>query len=300
MPADLLSLAGPVVDRPGAFSRSPTRFHGSLEPNAGPGRYHLFASLACPWAHRTLIVRRLRGLEGTIGTTIVGPIRDERGWRFVEPDEHTGFSYLAEAYTATDPGYDGRISTPVLWDLTDRRIVNNESSEVIVQLNDLGAGPDLYPVGLRSEIDRVNEIVYANVNNGVYRCGFARSQEAYDDAFDRLFATLDALEERLVGQRYLVGTQLTLADIRLFTTLVRFDSAYHGHFKCNLRRLVDYAALWAYTRDLYQRAGFRDTVDLDQIKHHYYLTHPHIDPSGIVPGGPELDLDEPHGRDGLA
>ncbi|MEZ5100797.1 MAG: glutathione S-transferase family protein [Thermoleophilia bacterium] len=300
----LLALAPTEPLGRGAFRRAPSQLLDAPAPGQPAGRYHLYVSLACPWAHRTLIVRRLKRLEDAIGVTVVDPVRDGRGWRFPEPEPVNGFSFLAEAYLATDPAYDGRFSVPVLWDTAAGRIVNNESAEIVVHLNErfdhLGdPGVDLYPAALRDEIDAVNAVVYANVNDGVYRTGFAGSQEAYEAAFGRLFAALDALELRLAGQRYLVGDRLTLADVRLYTTLVRFDAAYHGHFKCNLRRIVDYPALQGYLRDLYQRPGFGDTTDIDQIKRHYYLTHPQLDPSGIVPLGPELQLDAPHGRDAL-
>jgi len=301
---DLLSLKAEASRLPGAFLRGPTRYHGRVEAGAPSGRYHLYLTAACPWAQRTLIVRRLKGLDEAIGLTLIDPIRDADGWRVLDSDRVNGFEYLSEAYEATTPGYDGRISVPVLWDTETGSIINNESSELVVQLNedfDHVGRPDvdLYPAQLRTEIDAVNDVVYANVNDGVYRCGFATSQEAYDDAFERLFAALDALEARLSLQRYLVGGRLTLADIRLFTTLVRFDAVYHGHFKCNRQRLVEFPALWAYTRDLYQRPGFGDTVDLDGIKRHYYMTHPHINPTRIVPRGPRLDFSEPHGRESL-
>jgi putative glutathione S-transferase len=304
--ADLLSLPRDTPVTPGAFVRSVTRFHDQVEPGAGAGRYHLYVSTACPWAHRTLIVRHLKGLDAAIGVSLIDPIRDDEGagWRFFEPEPLNGFTYLVEAYEATEPDYEGRVSVPVLWDVEDRRIVNNESAEIVVQLDSCFDGAasdvDLYPSELRDEIDAVNEVVYANVNDGVYRCGFARTQEAYDEAFGRLFDALDALEDRLSQQRYLVGGRLTLADVRLFPTLVRFDAVYHGHFKCNRQRLVEFPALWAYTRDLYQRPGFGDTVDLDAIKRHYYMTHPHINPTRIVPRGPRLDFGQPHGRESLS
>ena len=298
--------------RRGEFVRQASAFRqrvtadGSSGYSAAPGRYHLYVSLACPWAHRTVIVRKLKGLESVIGMSVVDPIRDERGWAFTDtpgcgPDTLNGFHFLSEAYHATDPTFDGRVTVPVLWDRESGRIVNNESAEVLRMLNrefdSWGrADLDLYPEPLRAEIDAVNDEVYANVNNGVYRCGFATSQEAYDDAFDALFSTLDRLEERLAHGRYLVGDTMTEADWRLFTTLVRFDPVYHGHFKCNRRRLLDYPNLWAFTRDLYQVSGVAETVNLDHIKRHYYVTHRAINPSGIVPRGPEIDFDEPHGR----
>jgi putative glutathione S-transferase len=299
------------------FVRERARFRdwvtadGSSGYAATAGRYHLYVSLACPWAHRTLVVRALKGLEDAIGVSIVDPIRDERGWAFRDvpgatDDALHGWSYLSEAYVATVPGYDGRISVPVLWDTRTGRIVNNESADIIVMLNGafdaFAAHPevDLYPAELRDEIDELNRHVYETVNNGVYRAGFAGSQEAYEEAVHPLFDTLDALDERLASRRFLFGASPTLADWRLFATLVRFDPVYVGHFKCNLRRIADYAHLPAYLRDLYQTPGIARTVDMDHIKRHYYATHPDIDPTGIVPAGPIVDLDAPHGRAALA
>jgi putative glutathione S-transferase len=298
------------------FVREDASFRERVTPDgssgyaAEPGRYHLYVSLACPWAQRTLVVRALKGLEDAIDVSIVDPIRDERGWAFRDVpgatgDRLHGWSYLSSAYDATDPGYEGRISVPVLWDARTQRIVNNESADIIVMLNEafdaFAAHPDvdLYPSELRGEIDELNRVVYATVNNGVYRAGFAPTQEDYDDAVHPLFETLDRLDERLASRRYLVGDRHTLADWRLFTTLVRFDPVYAGHFKCNLRRIVDYEHLPAYLRDLYQTPGVAETVDMDHIKRHYYATHPSINPSGIVPAGPILDLDAPHGRETL-
>jgi putative glutathione S-transferase len=298
------------------FVREDARFRewvtadGSSGYAPEPGRYHLYVSLACPWAHRTLVVRALKGLEDAIDVSIVDPIRDERGWAFRDvpgatDDRLHGWSYLSAAYDATDPGYEGRISVPVLWDTRTQRIVNNESADIIVMLNEafdaFAAHPevDLYPSELRDEIDELNRVVYATVNNGVYRAGFAPTQEDYEEAVHPLFETLDRLDERLASRRYLVGDRHTLADWRLFTTLVRFDPVYAGHFKCNLRRIVDYEHLPAYLRDLYQTPGVAETVDMDQIKRHYYATHPSINPSGIVPAGPIIDLDAPHGREAL-
>lgn len=286
---------------------------GSSGLPAEPGRYHLYVSKACPWAHRAIIIRRLKGLEDAIGMTVVDPIRDERGWRFIhgdapddpaagERDPINGWSYLEEGYRATDPGWEGRVTVPTLWDTVDGAVVNNESSEVLRMLNSefdaVAAHPDrdYYPAELRGEIDAINEWVYATVNNGVYRCGFATSQTAYEDAFDALFASLDRLDSMLATRRYLAGDRITEADWRLFTTLVRFDAVYVGHFKCNLRRIVDYPNLWPYARELYQHEGIADTVDMDHIKRHYYVTHDRINPTGIVPKGPELDWSEPHGR----
>ncbi len=296
----------------GSFQRQESRFRlrvtasGESGYRAETGRYHLYVSLACPWAHRTIIFRKLKKLEKAISMTVLDPVRDERGWAFSErpgcgPDPVNGFKFLSEAYRATDPGFDGRVTVPVLWDRENGVIVNNESSEIIRMLNSEfdewgDPGIDFYPVPLRDEIDAVNEIVYRNVNNGVYRAGFATTQKAYEEAFDRLFRTLDDLEDRLSRRRYLVGDRLTEADWRLFTTLVRFDPVYVGHFKCNRRRIVDYPNLWGYVRELYQYPGVSGTVDMDHIKEHYYATHRSINPTGIIPKGPELDFRETHGR----
>ena len=273
---------------------------------AEPGRYHLYVSLACPWAHRTVIFRKLKKLEDVITLTVVDPLRDHRGWAFTDrdgcgPDPVNGFRFLSEAYMATDPDFVGRVTVPVLWDKSERVVVNNESSEIIRMLNSAfdawgDSNLDFYPESLRAEIDAVNEVVYAHVNNGVYRAGFATTQEAYEEAFEDLFATLDQLEQRLSGQRYLVGNRLTEADWRLFTTLIRFDAVYVGHFKCNRRRIVDYPNLWAYLRDLYQYPGVAGTVDFEHIKSHYYVTHTSINPTQVIPRGPDIDFLEPHGR----
>ncbi len=279
---------------------------GSSGFAAAPGRYHLYVSLACPWAHRAIIVRRLKGLEEAISMSVVDPVRDERGWAFGEgaghgPDPVNGFSFLSEAYLASDAAFEGRVTVPVLWDRETGRIVNNESSEILRILNSAfdewgDASVDLYPSDLRDEIDAVNDGIYRDVNNGVYRTGFATTQEAYEEAFDALFAALDGLDARLRSQRYLVGDRPTEADWRLFTTLIRFDAVYVGHFKCNLRRIVDYPALWPYLRELYQVPGVAETVDFDHITRHYYVTHDSINPTGIVPKGPALDLSAPPGR----
>ena len=297
----------------GAFVRQAYSIRGRISANgssgfpAEPGRYHLYVSLACPWAHRAIIVRRLLGLEQVVSLSVVDPIRDERGWAFRDGpgyshDPVNGFAFLSEAYLVTDPSYTGRYTVPCLWDRASGRLVTNNYPDITIDLETQFAAfhqpgaPDLYPPALREEIDAVNELVYADVNNGVYRAGFATSQAAYEGAIDALFARLDWLEARLAGQRFLVGGQLTEADIRLFTTLVRFDAVYYGHFKCNLRRLVDYPHLWGYARDLYGRPGFGDTVDFDQIKRHYYMTHDQINPTRIVPKGPLVDWQAPHGR----
>ena len=303
---------GAEADASGRFVRQESRFRDTVTADgssgfaAAPGRYHLYVSLACPWAHRAIIVRRLKRLESVISMSVVDPVRDERGWAFREgpghgPDPVNGFAFLAEAYLASDPSFSGRVTVPVLWDRQTGRIVNNESAEVLRILNSAfdrwgDSGLDLYPAELRGEIDAVNDGIYRDVNNGVYRAGFATTQAAYDEAFDALFAALEGLDQRLQGQRYLVGEHLTEADWRLFTTLIRFDAVYVGHFKCNLRRIVDYPALWPYLRDLYQVAGVAQTVSFDHIKRHYYVTHDSINPTGIVPKGPALDLSAPHGR----
>jgi putative glutathione S-transferase len=284
----------------GVFERAPAVFRESVVIDE-PGRYHLYVASACPWCHRTIIVRRLKRLEDAVGISFLDPIRDARGWAFsggLYTDPIEGMSFLAEAYIRSDPAYAGHFSAPVLWDREAGRIVNNESSEIIRMFNTspLARGPELYPESLRGEIDATNERVYATVNNGVYRCGFARSQRAYEHAFATLFESLDWLEDVLAGRRYLLGDEPTEADWRLFPTLVRFDAVYHGHFKCNLRRLIDYDALWGYTRDLFSVSGVGDTVAIDEIKRHYYMTHASINPSRIVPVGPALDFMAPNDR----
>jgi putative glutathione S-transferase len=290
-------------DTEGRFVRQESRFRDQVTERPEPGRYHLYVSLACPWASRAVIVRQIKGLEDVLPMTVVDPVRDERGWAFTaeEPDPVNGYAFLAEAYVATDPDFADRVTVPVLYDTQDRRIVNNESSDIVRMLNGWSTqGPDLYPEDLRTAIDEVNERVYDAVNNGVYRAGFATSQDAYEQAFGEVFATLDWLDDRLATRRYLLGGDLTEADWRLFVTLVRFDAVYVGHFKCNLRRIADYAHLSGYLRDLYQRPGIADTVDFDHIKRHYYTTHPQINPMRIVPKGPELDLWAPHDRESVA
>ncbi len=305
----------------GRFQRQESAFRNwvTADGSAGPtgeagfkaeaGRYHLYVSLACPWAHRTLIFRNLKGLEEIISLSVVHWHMGEEGWTFeagpgVIPDRVTGAEKLHQVYTAARPDYTGRVTVPVLWDKKRDTIVSNESAEIIRMFNSAfdgltGNDLDFYPEALRGEIDAINETVYHKVNNGVYKCGFATSQEAYVEAFDALFATLDELERRLTLQRYLVGGRLTEADWRLFTTLLRFDAVYHGHFKCNLKRLVDYPNLWDYTRELYQVPGVAETVDLHHIKHHYYGSHRSINPTGIVPKGPALDFTLPHSRAAL-
>ncbi len=276
---------------------------------AAAGRYHLYVSLACPWAHRTIIVRKLKGLESVIGMTVVDPIRDDRGWAFREGPGHStdpinGFQFLSEAYRATDPGYRSRVTVPVLWDTVTKRIVSNSDDDVMRMFNSefnrfTQSTLDLYPEPLRSEIDALNEYIYDRINNGVYRAGFATAQRAYEEAVRELFEALDQLETRLAGRRYLFGDRYVETDWRLFVTLVRFDAVYHGHFKCNLRRIVDYPNLFGYLKDLYQTDGIAATANFDHIKRHYYVTHDDINPTRIVPLGPIQDLSASHDRDRL-
>lgn len=276
---------------------------------AAPGRYHLYISHACPWAHRTMIMRALKGLESMISISVVHWLMRENGWTFapgpgVVGDAIAPSDYLYQVYLRAEPSYSGRVTVPVLWDRQTSTIVNNESSEIIQMFNSAfdGCGAregDYYPQALRPEIDALNERIYHTVNNGVYRCGFATTQDAYDEAAQELFATLDLLEGRLGAQRYLCGDRLTLADVRLLPTLVRFDAVYVGHFKCNRKRIVDYPHLWGYTRDLIQRPKIAATLHLDHVKRHYYESHRHINPHGIVPAGPEIDFSAPHDRDRL-
>ena len=274
---------------------------------AQPGRYHLYISWACPWASRTAIVRKLKGLEDAIGITVVDPVRDEQGWAFREGpgyshDPVNGFRFLSQAYAATDPTFDGRVTVPVLWDKETRRIVNNSEDDICRMFNDVfnefgNRDVDLFPKDLESEHATICALVYDKVNNGVYKAGFATKQEPYEKACRELFATLDELEERLATRRYLFGKRIVEADWRLFCTLIRFDAVYYGHFKCNIRRIVDYANLDSYLRDLYQQPGIAETVNFDHIKRHYYITHDDINPTRIVPIGPALDLWRPHGRE---
>ncbi|BCG93240.1 glutathione S-transferase family protein [Mesorhizobium sp. 131-2-1] len=273
---------------------------------AEPGRYHLYVSLACPWAHRTLIFRVLKKLEDVISVSVVHHFMGAHGWTFLPQEGATGdtlygLDFLHQIYSKADPAYSGRVTVPVLWDKKEETIVSNESSEIIRMLNSAfdewgDKSLDFYPEALRAEIDRVNALVYPAINNGVYRAGFATTQVAYEEAFGELFAALDTLEERLSEQRYLVGDRITEADWRLFTTLVRFDPVYVGHFKCNLRRIADYPNLSNYLRDLYQVPGVSGTANLHHIKAHYYGSHKTINPTGIVPVGPELDYGVPHDR----
>ncbi len=299
----------------GRFVRSQSQFRNWITADGAPGptggggfaaeagRYHLYVSLACPWAHRTLIFRALKGLEDAITVSATHWLMREQGWTFAPgpgmlPDTVNGVRAMHEIYTLADPAYSGRVTVPVLWDKQRRTIVNNESAEIIRMLNTAfdGVGAregDYYPADLRGEIDAVNARIYDTLNNGVYKAGFATSQAAYEEAVRPLFDTLDWLEERLATRRFLCGDRQTEADWRLFTTLVRFDAVYVGHFKCNLRRIVDYPNLWAYTRDLYQTPGVRETVDFRHIKGHYYESHATINPTGIVPAGPMIDFEAP-------
>ncbi len=274
---------------------------------AAAGRYHLYVSLACPWAHRTIIVRALKQLEPVVGMTVVDPIRDERGWAFRNGQGHStdpinGFHFLSEAYGLTDPAYRRRVTVPVLWDTVTKRILSNSDDDLMRMLNGefnrfTASRLDLYPAALRVDIDSMNTFLYEQVNNGVYRAGFATSQRGYEQAARSLFAALDQLDTRLSQRRYLFGAQFVESDWRLFVTLIRFDAVYHGHFKCNVRRIIDYPHLSGYLKDLYQVPGIADTVNLDHIKRHYYVTHDDINPTRIVPIGPQLDLESPHGRD---
>lgn len=301
--------------RKGAAYRNWITADGSAGPSgeggfqAEPGRYHLYVSLACPWAHRTLIMRTFKGLEAMISVSVVHWLMLEKGWTFAEgpgviADPIHAATVLHQVYTAADPHYSGRVTVPVLWDKVRGTIVSNESSEIIRMLNSafdgLGATPgDFYPEALRAEVDRVNARVYDTLNNGVYKSGFATTQAAYEEAVFPLFDTLDWLEERLSQQRWLVGPGMTEADIRLFTTLIRFDTVYVGHFKTNLRRIADYPHLSAYMRDIYQTPGVAPTVNFEHIKKHYLQSHRSINPHGVVSVGPLIDLDSPPNRDTL-
>jgi glutathionyl-hydroquinone reductase len=282
----------------GAFARPETQFRARVEARpdapfaAEAGRYHLYVSLACPWAHRVLVVRALKGLDEAISVTVVDPLMLEGGWKFAPSEPLFGARYLHEIYTRSVPTYSGRVTVPVLWDKKTNALVNNESSEILRMLDAAfdahaeRALPPLYPEPLRAEIDALNTRVYDTVNNGVYKAGFATTQDAYEAAVAPLFDTLDFLEARLGSGDWLVGGKLTEADVRLFTTLVRFDAVYHGHFKCNLRRIVDYPRLQAHTQRVFDLPGVAETVDFDHIKRHYYVSHEHLNPTQIVPRGP--------------
>jgi len=309
---DTKSTGGKFVRKASSF-RNWITADGSPGPSgigdykAEPERYHLYISHACPWAHRTLIYRRLKGLEDMISISVVNAFMGDEGWTFepgdgVIPDPVNNASRLYQVYTAALPDYTGRVTVPILWDKKTNSIVSNESPEIMRMFNSAfdGIGAlegDFCPPELLSEIDELNEFIYPNVNNGVYRAGFATTQEAYNEAVAAVFKALDALENRLSSRRYLTGSTITEADWRLFTTLIRFDPVYYGHFKCNIRRIVDYPNLWGYLRDLYQVPGIADTVNFDYIKAHYYASHESVNPTRIIPAGPEIDYAEPHQRD---
>ncbi len=309
---DTKATGGKFVRKDAAFRNWITK-DGSAGPTGKAGfkaeadRYHLYVSLACPWAHRTIIYRKLKGLEDMISISVVNAFMGDEGWTFepgdsVIADPINSATRMHQVYTAAMPDYTGRVTVPVLWDKQTNTIVSNESAEIIRMFNsafdDIGATQlDLSPEHLLSEIDEINEYVYHNINNGVYRSGFATTQEAYEEAVKEVFDALDSLENRLAQQRYLVGDQITEADWRLFTTLVRFDPVYVGHFKCNLARIVDYPNIWGYLRELYQQPGIAETVNIPYIKEHYYASHTSINPTQVVPAGPNIDFEQPHGRE---
>jgi len=310
----------------GEFQRQEDAFRewisndGSTSYPAVADRYHLYVSLACPWASRTVIFRKLKGLEQAIGMTVVDPIRDEKGWAFRDPnkkwddtevippstDPVNGFHYLSEAYAATDPDFDGRVTVPVLWDKVTKKIVNNCEDDICRMFNDafnaiaLNKDVDLFPKDIEDEHTKLADFLYENVNNGVYKAGFATRQRPYEISCRKLFEALDELEARLSKSRYLFDKRIVEADWRLFCTLIRFDVVYHGHFKCNIRRIVDYPNLQGYLMDLYQQPGIAETVNFDHIKRHYYMTHTKINPNRIVPIGPAFDLTKPHGREKIS
>ncbi|MBL9166226.1 MAG: glutathione S-transferase family protein [Verrucomicrobiales bacterium] len=299
----------------GSFQRQEDAFRNFVAADAcsafplEAGRYHLYISLACPWASRTLIVRNVKGLQQAVGVTVVDPVRDERGWAFRDGPGHSrdpinGFNFLSEAYAASNPNVAGRVTVPVLWDKQSRQIVNNSEDDICRMFNDtfdaLGSGQvNLFPQGIEAEQAKLSTFLYESVNIGVYQAGFATTQAAYEKPCRKLFAALDALDERLATRRFLFGAQIVEADWRLFCTLIRFDAVYHGHFKCNVRRIIDYKNLQPYLMDLYQQPGIAETVNFDHIKRHYYITHPDINPTRIVPIGPVLDLMKPHGRNSM-
>jgi putative glutathione S-transferase len=309
----------------GEFQRQPDMFRewisndGSTSYPAAADRYHLYVSLACPWASRTVIFRKLKGLEEAIGITVVDPIRDEEGWAFRDPsgkippgapfestDSINRFHFLREVYIATNPDYDERVTVPVLWDKQTKKIVNNCEDDICRMFNDRfndfarNKGLDFFPREIENEHAKLSSFLHDNVNNGVYKAGFATRQRPYEIACRKLFEALDELEERLSKNRYLFGNRIVEADWRLFCTLIRFDVVYHGHFKCNLRRIIDYPNLQGYLLDLYQQPGITETVNFDHIKRHYYMTHTQINPTRIVPIGPMLDLGKPHNRERLS
>ena len=311
----------------GEFQRQEDAFRewisndGSTAYSAVAGRYHLYVSFACPWASRTIIFRKLKGLEDAIGMTIVDPFRDEKGWAFRDPEKSkpgsdltkldefestdpvNRFRYLSEAYKATDPNFKERVTVPVLWDKESKRIVNNCEDDICIMFNNVfnefaaKKDVDFFPTGTGDEHAKLNNFLYENINNGVYRAGFATRQRPYERACQRLFDALDEIDKRLANGRYLFGKRIVEADWRLFCTLIRFDVVYHGHFKCNLRRIIDYPNLHGYMLDLYQQSGIAETVSIDHIKRHYYMTHEEINPTRIVPLGPIVDLTKPHGRE---
>ena len=313
----------------GEFQRQEDAFRewissdGSTPYPAAASRYHLYVSLACPWASRTIIFRKLKGLEDTVGLTVVDPFRDEKGWAFRDPelsrpgsdlkkldqskstDPVNGFRYLSEAYKATDPKFDGRVTVPVLWDKQTKKIVNNCEDDICPMFNSVfnefakNKDVDFFPKDIAAEQAKVSDFLYDNINNGVYRAGFATRQQPYERACKRLFDALDEMEKRLTSSRYLFGNRVVESDWRLFCTLIRFDVVYHGHFKCNLRRIIDYPNLQGYLLDLYQQRGIAETVSIDHIKRHYYMTHEEINPTRIVPLGPIVDLTKPHGRESI-
>lgn len=303
------------LNETGEFERQEDEFREWVRAEAGAkypaiaGRYHLYVSLACPWASRTLIARNLKGLPDVVGVTVVDPVRDERGWAFRDgpgfsKDTVNGFEYLAQAYAASEAGFKGRVTVPVLWDKESRRIVNNSEDDICRMFNDefgrLGSSEvDLFPEEIQEEQAHLSVFIYDKVNNGVYKAGFATTQRAYEKACLALFDALDLLEARLNESRYLFGKRIVETDWRLFCTLIRFDVVYYGHFKCNVRRILDYPNLQGYMLDLYQQPGIADTVNMDHIKRHYYMTHDEINPTRIVPIGPEMDLTRPHGRERL-
>jgi glutathionyl-hydroquinone reductase len=300
-------------DDQGRFVRPSTTFRNWITADGSSGfkaeadRYHLYVSLACPWAHRTLIMRQLKGLSDAISVSVVDPVMGEHGWEFSEgpgciPDFVNQARYLWELYIKVDQHYSGRVTVPILWDKHTQTVVNNESREIIRMLDTefeavSPTGRDLYPADLQQSIDQTIDAIYQPINNGVYRAGFATKQTAYEEAVTELFEALDHWEQVLGQQRYLCGNQITEADICLFTTLLRFDPVYYVHFKCNLRRIVDYPNLWGYLRDIYQLPGVKETCNLDHIKRHYYISHPKVNPSRLVPKGPIIDFDQPHDRD---
>lgn len=307
----------------GKFERDASQFRNWITNDGSPGkngkggfpavsdRYILYVCMACPWAHRTLIMRELKGLKKVISVVVVNPLMGANGWTFepakgenVDVDPVMNADYLYQLYQKADPNYSGRVTVPMLWDTVQETIVSNESADIIRMFNDgfsnlQTSSYDYYPSELRDEIDEINDFVYSTINNGVYKSGFATSQPVYEEAVYALFDALDKIDARLQNQRYLCGNSITEADWRLFTTLVRFDAVYYGHFKCNLRRIVDYPAIWPYVRDLYQQPGIANTINIDQIKYHYYRSHNTINPTGIVPAGPIIKFDKPHQRDQL-